>query len=994
MADKPEVGFQFGVEGDQALLSTIQALRNELKNLHSQQQQTASSAEVLSRAWSGLVQLAAALKIAEFAKDVFDTAVNLGKLSQITGVTTETLSVYYKAATDVGVAHQTVDKGLGQLVRSFVLLQAGNSKAAQGFALLHLSAKDFIGLSTDEKVRKVTEAFAAMKDGPEKAAAATALFSKAGRELIPVLDQLGKEGFLEVQQQAERLGLIFDHTMVEAAARAKASLEDLKGVAEGATAQFETGLIPALDDAARAMVASTTGGGNAFKTLGEYAGNVLKVIVTILSQVGIEIGALASTIVEWISFEFESLKNKAVAAFDVLKLASHGDFSAAWRNMGIAARDSEREQKDASDRISAVWKSAAEQQQKSLDTLWKGAGRQPPKVKPTGDPGDITGTGVKGSLDRTEASGLKQEAQDALTLQRDIAKQKQEQDKRDYDQGLLSLEDYFNRRRDAIKAAADAEQQALRVEKAGLQELLTKAEGKGGKTPQQQLANQQEVLRLKQQIAHVDAQATDEQVKQDTELAKIEDERAKEKQAHQLKELEAQKKLADLEGDRVKSALLANQIEDLQLRKELEQIGKTKAEIDSFLAQYSQARAVRSGGEVAKQDFSGELSSFDARKAAIEEQASAGPLSGGIQQYQAERELKALYEQEIPLLQAKIDKLRQQAQLAQAGSDLQKQLVKEADDEAAKVAKLRTEMQKLTAQWKTEMTSAVHQVSQEVTHGFNGWIQGQESFGKAAQKVWNNILMTAITSIENIAAKWIEQHIIMAAVSKAMKLVGLGGGDDGQTEKKAAQATGSIQIDAATAAADVFAQAISQIPFPANLAAAPALAAATEAEVMAFQAQATAGGAAAAAGGGGFAAGGYVRKRFDGGGFIRGAGSSTSDSIPASLSDREYVVSAKGVESVGVETLDMINRGALKGAFLPPIRQPAPYSAHGMRAYSSGGIVKSFASPGSGGGSPQIHNHNTIESHSIDSKDFREHIDDHMDHIADGLKARMRNFRF
>jgi hypothetical protein len=48
MADKPEVGFQFGVEGDQSVLATVQALRNELKNLQQQQQSTASNAELVN----------------------------------------------------------------------------------------------------------------------------------------------------------------------------------------------------------------------------------------------------------------------------------------------------------------------------------------------------------------------------------------------------------------------------------------------------------------------------------------------------------------------------------------------------------------------------------------------------------------------------------------------------------------------------------------------------------------------------------------------------------------------------------------------------------------------------------------------------------------------------------------------------------------------------------------------------------------------------------
>ncbi len=74
----------------------------------------------------------------------------------------------------------------------------------------------------------------------------------------------------------------------------------------------------------------------------------------------------------------------------------------------------------------------------------------------------------------------------------------------------------------------------------------------------------------------------------------------------------------------------------------------------------------------------------------------------------------------------------------------------------------------------------------------------------------------------------------------------------------------------------------------------------------------------------GFAAGGLVQG-FAGGGSVSGAGSSTSDSIPALLSNGEYVISAKGVQRAGTQLLDAINGGAV-----------AP--AHAAR-FASGGLV-------------------------------------------------------
>jgi hypothetical protein len=62
-----------------------------------------------------------------------------------------------------------------------------------------------------------------------------------------------------------------------------------------------------------------------------------------------------------------------------------------------------------------------------------------------------------------------------------------------------------------------------------------------------------------------------------------------------------------------------------------------------------------------------------------------------------------------------------------------------------------------------------------------------------------------------------------------------------------------------------------------------------------------------------------------GGGHIRGPGTSTSDSIPAWLSDNEYVIRAKSVAKYGAGLLNAINRGTFK-----------------MPRFNAGGLVSSL----------------------------------------------------
>lgn len=72
------------------------------------------------------------------------------------------------------------------------------------------------------------------------------------------------------------------------------------------------------------------------------------------------------------------------------------------------------------------------------------------------------------------------------------------------------------------------------------------------------------------------------------------------------------------------------------------------------------------------------------------------------------------------------------------------------------------------------------------------------------------------------------------------------------------------------------------------------------------------------------AAGGGMIRRLDGGGGVSGPGTSTSDSIPAMLSDGEYVIKESSARRIGRRALDWLNGGG----------------------YARGGIVRRFAGGG------------------------------------------------
>ena len=77
---------------------------------------------------------------------------------------------------------------------------------------------------------------------------------------------------------------------------------------------------------------------------------------------------------------------------------------------------------------------------------------------------------------------------------------------------------------------------------------------------------------------------------------------------------------------------------------------------------------------------------------------------------------------------------------------------------------------------------------------------------------------------------------------------------------------------------------------------------------------------------------GGVIKHFNPGGKVAGPGTSTSDSIPALLSDGEYVIKASSVAKYGTETMDALNAGRFAdgGIVSPRQKKPGvPYSRSG-----------------------------------------------------------------
>src|SRR6267378_1913751 len=303
MADAPEIKVKLTAE-DTGVSAAIKELTSQLKTLKKQQDETASSGLSLKNAFAGIVAAAGALEFGRIGKEAFDSAVNIGKMADKTGLTTQTLSVFHHVAEETGIATEGVDRALGKAARTVTQFEQGSVKAAQGFKLLGITQKDFQGLKPDEKIALVTEKLGHMEKSFQKNTAAAAIFGqKVGTDMIVVANAVAGEGFDHITASVSKLGLLLDQETTDAFRSAKASMQELEDVGKGMATQFEAGLLPAISDVGEALVDSLTQGGVSFKELGGYAGEVVRGIALIFLSLGQTIGTVITSVGDLFSSE-------------------------------------------------------------------------------------------------------------------------------------------------------------------------------------------------------------------------------------------------------------------------------------------------------------------------------------------------------------------------------------------------------------------------------------------------------------------------------------------------------------------------------------------------------------------------------------------------------------------------------------------------------------------------------------------------------------------
>lgn len=790
MADAPEIKVKLTAE-DTGVSAAIKELTSQLKTLKTQQADTATSGASLASAFRGIASAAALIGLAKIGKDAFDSAVNIGKMADKTGITTQTLSVFHHVAEELGVSTEAVDKSLVKAAKSITQFQQGSVAAAAGFKLLGITQKEFAGLKPDEALKLITARLGGMTAGFNKTTAAQLIFSKGGAEMIPVLNAIAGEGFDNVSASVAKLGLLLDQTTTDNFRAAKASMQELSDVGAGMATQFEAGLLPAISDVADALLDSTIKGGDGFKEMGQIVGSVIKDLAFAFFAFGDSVGAIVQDTVVGFETAWEEIKSGGMAVFGALARAAHGDMAGAWQSLKEGIRDVGREDTDFAVKHKAIWDQTAIDINRKREDLFKSdedeaqAGRK--RVKNLRPDKQEAGPAVTKDTKSTDAAGraqlafLAKQMEDELALLRAHAKQDAQIDKGQFDQGVISLKTYYDRRRAEITADAAKETAILKQGVANAQAEAAKATKAKGSAATEKDADKQEALRIQAltKVEELQTKISEQAIEAATKTRALDDEEFKAREANQKSILDFQKLTATAQGEDLAAAKAEIEVEKQRMQIVMEQAGMAQSDINARLAAYEKLKLAEVRFTETAKDGAAEIKVLDDQKAAIEDQVKNGKLF----QAQADQQILDLYRQQLPALELIAAKMKENA--------TSEEQIAKADSFQGQLDKIKSATNTAGQQMATLRSSVQGGLTQGLTQSFNVLLNGTRNVGQAFRQMAGSIL----ASIAQTIAQMYIQIMVTKLLKAASKAGGFSGGGNvgaGSTSASSGHAEGGL----------------------------------------------------------------------------------------------------------------------------------------------------------------------------------------------------------
>jgi hypothetical protein len=697
-------------------------------------------------------------------KQALATADQMGKIQQRVGGTVEEISGLNLAFRTNESDQAGMQSALQKTAQVLGQVQAGSKETRKALEAIGVDADLFGGLSTPRALEEIARNLVLIPPGGQRAAAAMKIFGKSAGDLIVALDAVGEQGIDAFIARARELGVLIDEDLARAAARANDSLGLIRIQAEGLATQFASGLAPAVADAMETFSEAVTGEGiNGMRLFGQTVGFIVRLVTTLFLGLGKTIGAIVAKI--GVGFDTLVESGKALVSGAGLAGVREALLEGARRDLAIT-------QGLASD-IAGLGKD-----------LFAG-----PKASPAKGPGGggrEVDPGIAEDAQKAAEAQLafrKQALANELALQQERLRSEEQINESAYEQGLISLDQYFGKRHELLVRAAEAEVAALKAQRAGLASQL------GSGAPEDQ--TEADRIKIRTELAKINAEIAAREITSQRELAALANEELAAMEALRVERVGAAIELADMEGRR-HDAFLANLEEEIRGIRELGvRAGQSAAEIEATVARFAAARSAQFNVEEATRRGTQALQSFQ-RDA---EQIRRDMESGIISQIEGEQRL-------IDLTGDRIEQLKELAAQSTAlanltGDEAQIEKARQFADSIDQIAASYRAATDVGAQFKQGGIEAFQT-------GVQSLLENAENI-KTLEDAFRSLGLAVAETMQGIAAEILSKQATLALLNAFGGGGETGAGGAGGEEAAAAAAaqaaqTAQLQVAATTLA--------------------------------------------------------------------------------------------------------------------------------------------------------------------------------------------------
>lgn len=180
-------------------------MRSDLERVQRDLRSTGSVADKLGGQFKMLGGVVAGISLTALATQAIQLAGALNDTSIRTGIATDALQRLQFAAGLSGSSLEAVSGAVARMQKALTGADEGGKEAVAALDRLGLSAKQIIALAPDKQFEAIAEKIAGIQNPAERTTAAMALFGRSGAELLPLLDNLGKNAD-QFNQQLQNIG--------------------------------------------------------------------------------------------------------------------------------------------------------------------------------------------------------------------------------------------------------------------------------------------------------------------------------------------------------------------------------------------------------------------------------------------------------------------------------------------------------------------------------------------------------------------------------------------------------------------------------------------------------------------------------------------------------------------------------------------------------------------------------------------------------------------